>query len=76
MLSYDGPWQTRRNDRLVWVKWATSAECKSIRIAVSTVMDGWKGHTGCLGERSCFQEKGFSMKQGGTLEVRNLDEGS
>ena len=29
MLSYDGPWQTRRKDRLVWVKCATSAECKT-----------------------------------------------
>ena len=28
---------------MVWVKCTTSAECKSIRIAVSTVMDGWEG---------------------------------
>jgi len=27
--------------RILWVKCATSAECKSIRIAVSTVKDSW-----------------------------------
>jgi hypothetical protein len=32
--------------RMVWVKCTTSAECKSIRIAVSAVMDGWDGR--CL----------------------------
>ncbi len=26
---------------MLWHKCATSAECKPIRIAVSTVMDGW-----------------------------------
>jgi hypothetical protein len=26
---------------MVWVKCTTSAECKSIRIAESSVMDGW-----------------------------------
>jgi hypothetical protein len=31
--------------RMVWVKFTTSAECKSIRIAESSVMDGWDGHT-------------------------------
>jgi hypothetical protein len=31
--------------RMVWVKCTTSAECKSIRIAKSLVMDGWDGHT-------------------------------
>ena len=30
---------------MLWHKCATSAECKPIRIAVSTVTDGWKGHT-------------------------------
>ena len=29
----------------LWHKCATSAECKPIRIAVSTVTDDWKGHT-------------------------------
>ena len=29
--------------RMVWGKCTTSAECKSIRIAVSAVMDGWNG---------------------------------
>jgi hypothetical protein len=27
--------------RMVWVKCTTSVECKSIRIAESSVMDGW-----------------------------------
>ena len=27
--------------RILWVKCATSAECKTIQIAVSTVKDGW-----------------------------------
>jgi hypothetical protein len=31
--------------RMVWVKCTTSAECKTIRIAESSVMDGWNGHT-------------------------------
>ena len=30
---------------MLWHKCATSAECKTIRIAASSVMDGWKGHT-------------------------------
>ena len=29
----------------LWHKCTTSAECKPIRIAVSTVTDDWKGHT-------------------------------
>ena len=45
------PWRCwiRREDahtissRMVWGKCTTSAECKSIRIAVSAVMDGWNG---------------------------------
>ena len=32
-------------NQMLWHKCATSAECKPIRIAASTVMDGWKGHT-------------------------------
>ena len=31
--------------QLLWHKCTTSAECKPIRIAASTVKDGWKGHT-------------------------------
>ena len=31
--------------QMLWQKRATSAECKTIRIAASSVMDGWKGHT-------------------------------
>ena len=30
---------------MLWHKCATSAECKPIRIAVSTVTDDWNGHT-------------------------------
>ena len=30
--------------RILWVKCTTPAGCKSIRIAGSSVMDGWKGH--------------------------------
>jgi hypothetical protein len=29
---------------MVWVKCTTSAKCKSIRIAKSSVMDSWNGH--------------------------------
>jgi hypothetical protein len=46
---------------MVWVKCATSAECKSIRIAVSTVMDGWNGR--CLAVLVLFY-KGFSVEKG------------
>jgi hypothetical protein len=39
---------------MVWVKCTTSAECKSIRIAESSVMDGWDDR--CLDQcRFCFQ---------------------
>ena len=31
--------------QMLWHKCTTSAECRTIRIAASTVMDGWKGHT-------------------------------
>jgi hypothetical protein len=53
---------------MVWVKCTTSAECKSIRIAESSVMDGWNGRylAQC---RFCFQrlisgkmEKGASSE--------------
>jgi hypothetical protein len=30
--------------RMVWVKYTTSAECRTIRIAESSVMDGCKDH--------------------------------
>jgi hypothetical protein len=30
--------------RILWVKCTTSVECKPIRIAESSVMDGWKDH--------------------------------
>ena len=31
--------------QILWHKCTTSAECRTIRIAVSTVTDDWKGHT-------------------------------
>jgi hypothetical protein len=31
--------------QMLWHKCTTSAECRSIRIAASSVMDGWNGHT-------------------------------
>ena len=76
MQSYDGSWQTRRKYRLVWVKCATSAESKSIRIAASAVMDGWKGptrHAGCfmIFEREVFSKEARSQ-QSGTWEVRKF----
>jgi hypothetical protein len=40
---------------MVWVKCTTSAECNSIRIAESSVMDGWDDR--CLAQcRICFQK--------------------
>ena len=47
-------------NQMLWHKCATSAECKSIRIAVSTVTDGWKGHT-VFGVRR-FSENGWWME--------------
>jgi hypothetical protein len=52
---------------MVWVKCTTSAECKPIRIAESSVMDGWDDR--CLAEcRFCFQrlfsEKGIKVPDG------------
>jgi hypothetical protein len=35
---------SRQIYRMVWVKCTTSAECKPIRIAESSVMDGCKDH--------------------------------
>ena len=32
-------------NQMLWHKCATSAECKTIRIAASAVRDSWKGHT-------------------------------
>jgi len=42
------------SSRMVWVKCTTSAECKTIRIAASAVMDGWIGCTWPL--------SGFTLK--------------
>jgi hypothetical protein len=47
--------------RMLWVKCTTSAECKPIQIAESSVMDGWKDHyiAQCsFGFRSGFQKNG------------------
>jgi hypothetical protein len=41
--------------QMVWVKCTTSAECNSIRIAESSVMDGWDDR--CLAQcQFCFQK--------------------
>jgi hypothetical protein len=59
-------WRTvvvsRRIYRILWVKCTTSAERKTIRIAESSVMDGWTGY--CLTQcqvlvlQKCFQKNG------------------
>ena len=36
---------TWRMYQMLWWKCTPSAECKTIRIAASAVMDGWDGHT-------------------------------
>jgi hypothetical protein len=43
--------------RMLWVKCTTSAECKSIRIAMSSVMDGWNGR--CLAQCQFWFTKWF-----------------
>ena len=65
----------RGGDLFDVVKVHPSAECKTIRIAVSAVKDGCKGHTG----RRVKEEKLVSVlderkTQKGTWEVRNLGE--
>ena len=46
--------------RILWVKYATSAECKTIQIAVSTVKDSWavllKLHPEFYKPRVCVDE--------------------
>jgi hypothetical protein len=63
---------------MVWVKCTTSAECKTIRIAESSVMDGWNGRylAQC---RICFQrlisgkmEKGASSEYSEGTAVARL----
>ena len=54
----------------MWEKCTTSAECKSIRIAESSVMDGWKGPRSRRMGILCFKKKLFSAKEkGGIKEV-------
>ena len=45
-----------QGSRMVWLKCTTYVECKSIRIAVSAVMDGWEG---CCRAVLVFFQKGF-----------------
>ena len=51
--------------RVLWVKCATSAECKTIRIAMSTVKDSWMTALGLrplftkLGVCGCVSEDGI-----------------
>ena len=46
--------------RIFWVKCATSAECKTIRIAVSMVMDSW---VTALGLRPMFAKPGVCVRK-------------
>ena len=58
-------------NRILWVKCATPAGCKSIRIAESSVMDGWKGHRSRRVENLCFLElkkKKVCLYQDGTKD--------
>ena len=54
--------------RILWVKCATSAECKTIRIAVSTVMDSW---VTALGLRPMFAKPGVC---GETTRFSDIDD--
>ena len=52
--------------QILWQKCATSAECKTIRIVVSTVMDDWKGHTVPLSDTlqmTCVLKDDFDHKR-------------
>jgi hypothetical protein len=50
-------------NRILWVKCTTSAECKSIRIAESLVMDSWNGR--CLAQcQFCFMKMILSKNRG------------
>ena len=53
--------------RILWVKCATSAECKTIRIAVSTVMDSWVVLLKLCPEFNFNGESKGVMSQGGDL---------
>jgi hypothetical protein len=57
---------------MVWVKCTTSAECKSIRIAESSVMDSWDDR--CLAQcRFCFSEDDFGkMEKGAGRSTRRV----
>jgi hypothetical protein len=57
---YAGKMPTRWVSGWLWVKCTTSAECKSIRIAESSVMDGWKDHY--IAQCSFGVKKWFSEK--------------
>jgi hypothetical protein len=53
---------------MVWVKCITSAECKSIRIAESSVMDGWDdrylAQCQVLVLQKCFPERWRKVPDG------------
>ena len=53
--------------RILWVKCTTSAECKTIRIAVSTVMDSWVVLLKLCPEFYFIGESMYMMNQGGDL---------
>ena len=58
----------RGGDLFDVVKVHPSAECKTIRIAVSAVMDGWKGHRSRRMGILCFKNKLFSAKEKGDIK--------
>ena len=67
--------ESRRMYRILWVKCTTPAGCKSIRIAVSTVMDGWNGRflaVLALSKKVIYDRKEGQLRTGylgGTPEV-------
>ena len=66
-LRYCGIVGDTKASRILWVKCATSAECKTIRIDVSTVMDSWVVLLKLCPEFYFIGESMCVMSQGGDL---------
>ena len=58
--------------RILWVKCATSAECKTIRIAVSTVKDSWVTALGL--SSTCLQTSVCGKNYLGQVKGLDMDE--
>ena len=56
--------------RILWVQCATSAECKTIRIAVSTVKDSW---VTALGLRPLVYKPSVCVDKNDLGQVKGLD---